>query len=137
MDQFEDKKRIDPNMHIPCILIIDDNLGSIKTQSDFFQRFGYAIETANTVEDAIGIIASRKVDLAIVDGDLGDGEYNENSLSGKFILEHLQGKISYIRSSMQGAAIPKELHGETPGEAGFDVFDRALRVLPPPEAKGE
>ena len=137
MNRFEDKKNTELSTQVPCILILDDDGRALRTQREFFEDVGYAVETTRTVERATAILGSRRVDLVIVDGDLGDGKYDEQSVSGRFILEHIQGRIRYVRSSMYGGEIPENLHGETPGEAGFNVFDRVLKILPLPDSDVE
>ncbi len=55
------------------ILIIDDESHIRKLYKEYFSREGHMVDTATSVEDALGVIKRTEFDLVVLDIELKDG----------------------------------------------------------------
>lgn len=94
------------NQNKPSILIIDDDVGILKTFSRIFQRKGYTVAVAAKGTEAIEKIACNHFDVALIDFCLPDMEGTQlfsviNNASPDTVKIMLTGKAS--TASIQGA----------------------------------
>ena len=96
------------------ILVLDDYRPFGHTLETWIEKWGEDCQIVSclTSEEALEAMKNQTFDLFIVDGDLGDGKFDEDSLSGKFITEHLAGRHRFVRYSSGSDRIPSSLHGE-------------------------
>jgi hypothetical protein len=95
------------------ILIVEDDKGIAEISRLLFQALGYTALVAHTKDAAVTCLETNIIDLVILDGDIGDGKYDETSLTGCLILTYIEPlEIPYGRYTGQPSSIPERLHGE-------------------------
>ena len=67
---------------------------------------------ASNNKEALDLLASAKVDLVILDGDLGDNNFGPSGLSASVYSAAVKLGISVIRLTANPNAIPDELRGQ-------------------------
>ncbi|MBN8549771.1 MAG: hypothetical protein J0M12_10700 [Deltaproteobacteria bacterium] len=94
-----------------CILVLDDSYLKGISVKRALEDLGYKAHLACTPQQAAELMRGTQFDFAIIDGDLGDGRFDQESRSGRFIREQL-GQIPYGRLSSAPELIPGDLHGK-------------------------
>lgn len=82
-------------MEAKTILIVDDDYLNRRLTKKVLLGAGYSVEESKNAEQALGILSSTKIDLAILDINLGDGEIDGISL-GKLIQNKSKVKFIYL-----------------------------------------
>ena len=123
-----------PRHSEPALLVVDDSPDLVLILSKTLERRGYKVFTALSADRAAEILTHNAIDLAIIDGDLGDKNYGRDGRSGSLISEFLQGHIRFVRFSGRSDLIPRELAGErcfTKGGSSEELEGWLLANLPP------
>lgn len=56
------------------VLIVDDDVGVSRILSRFFSSWGWALDTASSVSDALQLFGERHYDMVVCDANLLDGD---------------------------------------------------------------
>ena len=97
------------------VLFIDDSYSTRTNYSEYLREEGghTVIVCSNRQEVEKAFTEHENFEVVILDGDLGDSSYGENSDSGKIVLDILIPKKVYFgRFSNSLGAIPESLHGD-------------------------
>jgi CheY-like chemotaxis protein len=100
------------NSHSTNILIVEDNLTTLLALESLLQSDGYVVHTADGYQTALEVAKRNRLDLAICDINLWDGD-------GCDLLEELQ-KLQTVKAiAVTGYTLPEET--EHYRDAGFGV----------------
>ncbi len=70
------------------ILLVEDEALIAMNQTAILEKFGYIVTTAYHAEEAIETVAGEKVDLVLMDIDLGEGEMDGTEAAELILREH-------------------------------------------------
>lgn len=105
---------------MPSVLIVEDHQAVREALAEAFTAWGYAVDSAGTMEEAHLQLQQRNFDLVVTDVDLG----GENGLELIRFAGTSRSKTAFIVIS--GRFSPKEIFGQ-----GFEVGSK-LRYLQKP-----